>query len=545
MRAALYARVSTELQKEEKTIETQLHEVEQAIKADGNTILPEHKYQDNGWSGAYLGRPGLDNLRQGAKEHQFEIVYIYDKGRLSRVYIHQEIVIEELNQLGIEIKSLHDINGTTPEEKVMGGVMGLFHEYERAKITERFRLAKMNKVRNGKLLGYNPPYGYNYIPVIGSGTDKINGRFEINPEEAEVVKKIFNWVDQGVSLNDVIRKLLHEGIPPKKQKQKAWSKSPIVSMLRNKTYIGQHSYNKTKSCIPINPRIEHTHFQHTNKTSRQNRNETEWLTVEAPVIIDEDTFLRVQHQLNQNKKFARRNTKHDYLLTSIIYCPCGCRRASDGSNGHYYYRCTDRQKRFPAEAECKERGINTALLDLIIWDKLMSLLTTPALLERQIRRFKANQTKPTLRIDEKRISLEKSLEKITEEESRYISAYGRGTISNDSFDEQIRSIMNRREQIRNELRNINNLKGQDCTLPEASILVKQFSSLLNDLSFEEKQMITRKLINKVIATKKEATICGYIPIENNLPQEKAGLHVKYRHRRPTKRRQINIIQRTN
>src|SRR6266568_647068 len=164
LRAAYYTRVSTDKQKDEETVKNQISEIETAIIADGNILQEDCKYRDEGWSGAILERPDLDRMRQDAHEKKFDILYVYDRGRLARKFVYQEIVIEELTNLDIIFKSLHDINGESPEENLLGGVMGIFHEYERLKITERFRIGKLNKVRGGKLLGYQAPYGYDYIP---------------------------------------------------------------------------------------------------------------------------------------------------------------------------------------------------------------------------------------------------------------------------------------------------------------------------------------------------------------------------------------------
>jgi site-specific DNA recombinase len=111
LRAALYARVSTELQKDEETVQNQLSEIRQAIKDDGNTLIESCEYIDEGWSGAILERPSLDNMRADAREKKFDILYVYDKGRLARKYVYQEIVIEELTNLEITFKIFHDING--------------------------------------------------------------------------------------------------------------------------------------------------------------------------------------------------------------------------------------------------------------------------------------------------------------------------------------------------------------------------------------------------------------------------------------------------
>ena len=101
LRAALYARVSTDLQKDEQTIKIQINEIEKVIEEDGNSLLESCIYADDGWSGGILERPSLDLMRQDAREKKFDILYVYDRGRLARKFVYQEIVIEELNNLEI------------------------------------------------------------------------------------------------------------------------------------------------------------------------------------------------------------------------------------------------------------------------------------------------------------------------------------------------------------------------------------------------------------------------------------------------------------
>ncbi|PKL31373.1 hypothetical protein CVV43_02605 [Candidatus Saccharibacteria bacterium HGW-Saccharibacteria-1] len=545
MKAAMYARVSTERQKDEQTIETQLDEVKNAVEKDGNTLSDEDIYTDDGWSGAYLPRPSLDKLRQDAKNHKFDILYTYDKGRISRMYIHQEIVINELKDINIEFKSLHDINGKTPEEQVMGGVMGIFHEYERVKTSERFRIAKLNKVKNGKLLGYNPPYGYDYIPVSGNGMSKRNGKFVINNIEAENVKKIFNWVGiEEISLREVIRRLYEEGIPPKKGKRNSWTKGPVIRLLKNETYIGEHYYNKSESCIPTKPRKDRKHFKHTNKTSRRTRDRSEWLSVKVIPIIEKDLFDKVQLKLRENLKYAKRNTKHEYLFGGLTYCTCGCKRSCDGARGNYYYRCTERLQRFPEPSLCTERGINVSAMDDAAWNKIVTLLTEPSLVEQQLERY-IKARKEAKYTEDDTSSISKELANLSAEENRYVGAFGRGSITDEMFDSQMANLNNRKLDLKNKLNKIKNKKSQNNFDIDTSSVQEQFKYLLDDLNFEDKLFTVRKIVDRIVATKEEITICGNIPINQTLTPEKAGLHAKYRHRRPTKRRQINIIQRTN
>jgi len=93
LNVALYARVSTGRQENEQTIESQLDEVKKRITADGNTLLPQNIFIDDGWSGELLARPSLDNLRDAAKEGRFEAVYVYDRGRLSRTFTTKRLFL--------------------------------------------------------------------------------------------------------------------------------------------------------------------------------------------------------------------------------------------------------------------------------------------------------------------------------------------------------------------------------------------------------------------------------------------------------------------
>src|SRR6185437_10321925 len=237
MRAALYARVSTANQEEEQNIQAQLSEIKKRIKEDGNLLLPECIYQDDGWTGTILERPDLDKMRSDAREHKFEVLYSYDRGRVSRKFVHQEIILEELRECGVEFISLHDINGESKEEILMGSVMGVFHEYERLKITERMRLGKIRKVKeNKKLLGYNPKYGYDYHHRIKTGANARDGHFTVNAMQAAAVKQMFIWIDEGYSKHEVRRMLFETGVTPPKGKRDMWSGGTLDRLLHDTTY---------------------------------------------------------------------------------------------------------------------------------------------------------------------------------------------------------------------------------------------------------------------------------------------------------------------
>lgn len=209
--AGLYARVSTGRQEQEETIDSQIEEIKLRIESDGNLLSPENIYIDDGWTGEMLQRPGLDAMRDAAMAGAFQILYVYDRGRLSRVFAYQEIIIEELLDKDIQFVTLHDVQAQTAEERVLQAMQGVFHEYERVKIAERMRRGKHYKAKAGIIINGDALYGYRYIRK----TETEPARYEINEDEARVVLMIFQWVGvEGISLREVIKRLYEMKITP-------------------------------------------------------------------------------------------------------------------------------------------------------------------------------------------------------------------------------------------------------------------------------------------------------------------------------------------
>ena len=161
--AAMYARVSTEKQENEQTIKSQIEEIRKRIKEDKHILPKENIFIDDGWTGSILERPGLDAMRDAADAGNFQVFYVYDRGRLSRDFYHQEVIIRsELNPKNIQFVTLHDLAGDNPESKLMQSVQGIFHEYEKIKIAERFRRGKLHKAKH-EIINGQALYGYQII----------------------------------------------------------------------------------------------------------------------------------------------------------------------------------------------------------------------------------------------------------------------------------------------------------------------------------------------------------------------------------------------
>lgn len=538
-KVAIYMRVSTAHQEDEETIKSQYMELEARILADGYVLSPDLIYKDDGWSGAIIKRPGLDDLRADMQSKKFDILYFYDRGRISRKYVHQEIILGEAKDNGIECISLHDINGTSTEEVPMGSVMGIFHEYERVKIAERMRIGKVRKVReNKKLLGYNPKFGYDYHHRVKTGPDAKEGYFSINEKQAEIVRQIFNWIAEGKSKHEVKRLLVDADMKPPKGLREQWSSSTLDRLVRDTTYMGKHYYNKSESVETKKPQNPDKEYRKVVKGSRVQRPKEEWLAIDVPIIVEPSLFDKVQVQLGINKRLnSRNNSKNKYLLTGLIKCPCGCSRAGDPANGSAYYRCTDRLNKYPLPRTCYEKGINVTVLDSLVWENIKELLANPTLVVRQAQGWQKSASPLERRSDE----LKNRLKAFDDEEVRYVKAYGKGTMPEKIYKEVVQELNEKREALVYELNAIEAELMNKTPVPMEQ-LVDGVVKLVGKLSFNDKRKVIEKLATSIVATKEEITIWGLLPIPTS---EQVVLNVNHRHRRPPKRRQINPVQRTD
>lgn len=522
-RAALYARVSTARQEQEETIDSQIAEVRQRIDADNATLLDANVYVDEGYSGSLLERPALDAMLDAAKNKGFDVLYIYDLGRLSRQLSHLLIVIEQLDKYERELVSLHERITGTPEDKFLLQIMGSMHEYERAKITERFRRGKMYKARSGKIVGYNAPYGYRY--------DKEAGDFNIYEPEAVVVRQLFAWVaDEGLSTYALIDRLHERGITPPKNQNEYWSRSPIARILANESYFGKHYFNKTESILPKKHRDE-TKYHKIQKTGRRVRSRDEWIEFTIRPIITEDLFRRARQQLERNTKFNRKNRKHNYLLTGLIRCTCGANRNGDGPSGKKYYRCISRH-RFHAQAvPCKVGGLNVTVTDAVVWSKISELLSNPQLIQEQANRWLKSRNNHQTETDTR--SLEKRLSELENEQKRYVDAYGKGFMPEVLFAEKMTETKKQIGAVQKELEENSKNRGITDKIDVESLVVRA-TRKIGSMNFDQKKFIIERVVDKIIADPKEITIWGHIPIPALATAGKVNHVSQYRYRRTAK-----------
>ena len=260
VRAAVYARVSSDQQAERHTIDSQVGALLARASADGHDVTPEFRFLDDGHSGASLIRPALERLRDLVAMSAIDLVYVHAPDRLARSYAHQAVLVEEFARAGVEVVFLNRPIGQTPEDTLLLQLQGMFAEYERTRIIERSRRGKRHLAQAGVVsVLTRAPYGHRYVGrEAGGGT----ARFEVVEDKAEVVRRIFRWVGQErVSLATVSRRLFEAGVPAQPGRHDgaaAWSGSccrtppmPAGRCLgRTPRFPGSHRYARRVGALP-------------------------------------------------------------------------------------------------------------------------------------------------------------------------------------------------------------------------------------------------------------------------------------------------------
>jgi len=320
--AVIYARVSSDRQKENHPSASQTAALIEYAQKNGYSVPPEWIFQDEGYSGAVLVRPGLEALRDLAAEGQIAAALIYSPDRLSRKYAYQVLLSEELSRCGVELIFLKAPAGATPEDQLLVQFQGMIAEYERAQIAERCRRGKRHMAQRG---GVNvlsgAPYGYRYVRK----SDTSAAFYEV--------------------INAIARLLNERQIATRTGKGR-WERSTVWGMLRNPAYRGSACYGKTELCP--RQRITRPLRQRKGLPSRDSagreRPRAEWIAVPVPALVSEEMFALAQPQLEKNKHHSPRRTVEPALLQGMLVCEqCGYAlyRSSTRTSKHllHYYRC--------------------------------------------------------------------------------------------------------------------------------------------------------------------------------------------------------------
>src|SRR6266571_5406223 len=443
---AIYARVSSDQPAEAQTIASQVAALRERVAAEGFVLPEAMQFLDEGYSGATLIRPALERLRDVIAAGAVDRVYVHSPDRLARKYAYQVLLVEEFRRAEVEVIFLNRALGQSPEDDLLLQVQGMIAEYERAKIIERHRRGKRHAARSGVVnVLSGAPYGYRYIAKYAGGGQ---ARYELVPDEARLVRQVFDWVGRDrLTIGEVCRRLTRAGEVTRTGKT-VWDLSVVWGMLKNPAYRGVAAFGKTRQ-EPLRPRLRAQRGrppQPRRAVSTVDVPPEDWFPIPVPAMVEPEVFAAVQEQLQENRRHARQSPRGvRYLLQGLLQCQhCGYayygKRLSPSARkgkprAYAYYRClgTDAY-RFGGERVCQNTQVRTDLVDLAVWQEVCTLLAHPERLAEEYRRRLQPET------GTKRTPLatvEEQIAKLRQGVARLIDSYADGLIDKHEFEPRI------------------------------------------------------------------------------------------------------------
>jgi site-specific DNA recombinase len=519
--AAIYARVSSARQKKDQTIGSQTAALREHAASSGLEVPEEWVFEDEGHSGATLVRPGLEAVRDLAAQGCLDVVLVYSPDRLARKFAYQALLIEELARAGVRVEFIKNgARGDSPEDQLLVQFQGMFAEYEKAQLMERYRRGKAHRARTGSVnVLSGAPFGYRYVRK----TDLAGAVYEIIEAEAALVAELFRrYADDGASIADLARWLTSEGVPTRTGMHR-WDRSVIWGMLRNPAYAGTAVFGKTMAVhepAGLN-RVARLQGRSTPRAIKTvDRPREEWTEIPVPPIVGQETFARVQQRLAGNKRFAARNTKVPSLLQGLAACSaCGYgyyrTSARTTSRKIYYYRCLGSDDyRYEGGRVCGNKPVRADYLDTVVWDHITHLLADPALIRAEISK-RLEQARTSDPVTRQRNRLELEAAKTATSIAAMIEAFSEQLLTIDELRARMPHLRARQANLQGQLDALDaQAADRDAYLKLADDLegfLAQLSGNAATATVEDRQKVLRLLVKDVLIGPEKITIRHRIP----------------------------------
>lgn len=445
-KAIAYFRVSTDMQKEDLSLETQ--EKGGEIFARDNNIEIVKKFTDV-MSGGNRNRKGFIEAQKYLEENQGEIDYFiaYDVSRIARDAFAFLSLFNKLNLLNVKLKLINNptLDSDSPMGKLILTILAAIFEFFRFDNADRVRDNMIVKVKEGKRMN-NAPYGYRII-------DK---KMVIVPEEAELIKYIYQEYLKGHGIVAL-------------ERMTGKDRSTIKQWLNNKVYAGYNIFGKRKM----------------NKTTfKPMKNPDETKIVEAKgdwePIIDIDTWEKVANRMSLNQELRMRNIeKTSYLLSGLLFHTCGSKfRGNAGRKGTYYYRCTGCSRSI--KSDTLDKKVLDELFNSEFLDELNKIPLENNNKDNELKKLKAQKSKLKTR------------------EENLIELYADGDITKEQFKSKKVDIQNSLIDIEAKIIELENERNEvKQNLDFKKMFIEALSNLKNAESKQEVNKILKQIIKKI------------------------------------------------
>jgi site-specific DNA recombinase len=463
-RVCLYMRISTDEDHQPTSLVTQRERLERYCQAMEDWRIV-HAFEDQA-SGVTIDRPGLNQVLGLAREQRFDLLLVYRVDRLSRKVRQLAGLAEELDRLGIVLKSAAEPFDTgSPAGRMMLQMLGVFAEFEHATIVDRVTAGLERRVREGRWMSGRTPYGYT----------RANGLLVPDPVRAPIVRRIFELYAEGKLGTTAIARTLEAEETPAPRKH-GWSPNALQLILANPAYRG---------LIPWNGSL----FEGLHEP-----------------LVDQELFEKAQQILRRRGEDAslRRGNPSDFLLSGLVRCD-HCGRAYVGTSAHgrssryTYYACSTRYKYGPSK--CNGERLPKDRLEAAVLAQLAELYRDGHLIRHALAKAETLTAKERPRLEDQLASTRAEIAQVERKLERYFEAFETGELSAVLCQERVRGHRARLEALREHEADLaGRLAAQAHTPPDTATLAAladQLDEILTTESPEQAKDLLRLLIKEI------------------------------------------------
>lgn len=484
-------------------------------------------YEDEGFSGGNLNRPDFKQMMKAAKERKFKAIIVYRLDRISRNISDFAGLIEELSHLDIDFISIKEqFDTSSPMGRAMMYIASVFSQLERETIAERIRDNMHELAKTGRWLGGITPTGYeseSVKSVTVDGKTKKACKLKIIPEQAEIVRTIFDLFIQNNSLTITEAELMRMGIKTKNNRH--FTRFSLKSILQNPVYMiaDKDAYNyfidKNADLFSDINAFDNKHGVIAyNRTEQEKGKATVYLPIENWIIavgqhegiVSGEDWVKVQEILEQNKcKAFRRPRSNESLLTGILYCKCGnkmypklTKRETPEGKPIFTYVCNLKER--SQRSLCNNKNVNGNTLDMAVIEQIKKLESNSSQfaleLENSRKFYTGTRTDYEQRLQDltnKKAELAKKIDALVDSLIDMKDKASRSAVS-----DKIENISKESESIDNSIKELNALLSQNVMNDEQFETIKQMLSMLSngidEMNLHQKRIAIKALVRKVI-----------------------------------------------
>ncbi|PHV69739.1 resolvase [Sporanaerobium hydrogeniformans] len=513
VRVALYARVSTEEQALHGfSIEAQLNVLRNYCKLYNKKIVKE--YVDRGISGKSIaGRYELQQLLKDAESGEFDEVLVWKISRLARKVIDLLQMVEIFEKNDVVFRSFSENFETeTPMGKFALQMMGAVGELERNTIVDNVKLGMAQRSRQGR---WNGGICLGYKSEAVDSSNKKDTRLVIVPEEATIIKKIFNMYASGKGLRAIANSLNKEGY--KTKRGNTFDTASIKEIILNPLYVGKIRFNR---------------YENWSERKRKGKSENVILAdgVHEPIITQE-LWDRVQAIQKSKADKPMKNYEGNYILTGLMKCPfCGATMVGTRTNNKLkdgtkkvirYYSCG--AARSKGASVCGFHSIRADYAEQYVLDRINVAVTHPELLKKLVDKVNAHKKEMVKPLQEELQANKQAIEKVKASRDKYLNLFDEKLIDQELLTERLQELNQEFERLvkrQNELEvSLNGCDLEELTYEYVQEVMSHLNEILQDMPNDERKAFYHMIIEEIVVSQEKQIEVIKLKIDEEVQKE--------------------------